>query len=143
MLQLCSELGLNVFWKPFECIDGILLRTNQGSAAGIASNRTFGRRRFTLAHELGHFLMHEGDFTDSGFETPSNSIEREANLFAKELLMPSHIVAQTYKAFKSLNIDLEVVSELSWVFRVSKESMAIRLSELGYQPENLQRPKKP
>lgn len=87
--------------------------------------------------------MHEGDFTDCGFETPSNSIEREANLFAKELLMPSHIVTQTYIAFKTLNLDLDVVSELSWAFRVSKESMAIRLSELGYQPENLQCSKKP
>lgn len=111
--------------------------------AGVASNRTFGRRRFTLAHELGHFLMHEGDFTDNGFETPSSSIEREANLFAKELLMPSHLVTQIYKGFKSLNIELDIVSELSWAFRVSKESMVIRLSELGLPPENRQAPKKP
>lgn len=111
--------------------------------AGIASNRTFGRRRFTLAHELGHFLMHEGEFADNGFESPSNSIEREANLFAKELLMPSHIVAQTYKDFMSLNIELDIVSELSWAFRVSKEAMAIRLSELELVPENRKTPKKP
>lgn len=142
-MQLCSELGLDVHWQPFDSLDGILIRTRQGAVAGVASNRTFGRRRFTLAHELGHFLMHEGDFTDNGFETPSSSIEREANLFAKELLMPSHLVTQIYKGFKSLNIELDIVSELSWAFRVSKESMVIRLSELGLPPENRQAPKKP
>lgn len=87
--------------------------------------------------------MHEGEFADNGFDTPSNSIEREANLFAKELLMPRFLVAQTYKGFKSLNIELDIISELSWAFRVSKEAMAIRLSELGYQPENRKAPKKP
>lgn len=87
--------------------------------------------------------MHEGDFTDNGFDTTANSIEREADIFAKELLMPPHLVARTHKAFKSLNIGMDAVSELSWAFRVSKESMAIRLSELGLQPENRRSPKKP
>lgn len=143
MTALCTELGLAVHWKTFEHLEGILVRTPLGTVAGVASNHSLGRRRFTLAHELGHFLMHEGDFMDEGFEKPANGIEREANLFAKELLMPAHMIAQTHKAFMSLNIDMDVVSELSWAFRVSKESMAIRLSELGLLPENQIRHGKP
>lgn len=143
MTALCAELGLTVHWKTFEHLEGILVRTPFGTVAGVASNHTLGRRRFTLAHELGHFLMHKGDFMDEGFEKPSSGIEREANLFAKELLMPAHLVDQTYKAIMSLNIDLDVITELSWAFRVSKETMAIRLSELGLLPENQIRNGKP
>ena len=121
----------------------MLIRTPSGAFAGVATNRSFGRRRFTLAHELGHFLLHEGDFTDNDFDNPSCAVEREANLFAKELLMPRHVVEQTYSKLKALNIDIDYISELSWAFRVSKESMAIRLSELGFVTENSKRPRNP
>lgn len=58
-------------------------------------------RRFTLAHEIGHWLLHrevvlfrETPVTDASLRSPSTPREREANVFAAELLMPGKLVAQ-------------------------------------------------
>lgn len=46
------------------------------------------RRRFSLAHELGHLVLHK-DLQDREFRDRSNMFEQEANLFAEHFLMPS------------------------------------------------------
>ena len=57
------------------------------------------RRRFTIAHEIGHFVLHAQGATGVVFcrvtdapEAPKQRIEREANRFAAELLMPEDLV---------------------------------------------------
>lgn len=59
------------------------------------------RRRFTIAHELGHLVLHAGDTAAPAVfcrhvrstESPiSDAIEREANHFAAELLMPDELM---------------------------------------------------
>ncbi len=73
------------------------------------------RRRFTIAHELGHWVMHregqqslfcrraviapeDGDFEAARAKRPElPAIEREANAFAAELLMPASAIAHHYR----------------------------------------------
>jgi Zn-dependent peptidase ImmA (M78 family) len=52
---------------------------------------------FTLFHELGHILLHEGGICDFSFDPASPSIEKWCNAFAAEMLMPSDVI---------LNLDL-------------------------------------
>lgn len=89
------------------------------------------RRRFTIAHELGHFVLHRDRQTDfncdktsvfSGSETMA-AIEREANVFASNLLMPGDVFG---KCIDGAHIDLHLLSGLAKQFEVSFEAMCIR-----------------
>lgn len=107
----------------------------------ISANKLdhYFRRRFTMAHELGHFLYHR-DLIGSGVDddrayrstdrgtffnkniTPAH--EAQANRFAANLLMPAELVTEYFRE----NND---VSALATKFQVSKEVMRIRLEGLG------------
>lgn len=107
--------------------------------------RSPGRRRFTIAHEIGHFRMHlpiEGVFPDrpqdivelsSYGEDPAADSdhlrrEREANIFASALLMPEPLVAEHAKAS---GFNLPALAER---FEVSVPAMRLRLRLLGVLP---------
>lgn len=56
-----------------------------------------GRDRFTIAHELGHYFMHDSvalSRVESGVRVPAyKDPEWQANTFAAAILMPDHIIA--------------------------------------------------
>jgi Zn-dependent peptidase ImmA (M78 family) len=86
---------------------------------GFNENHPWCRRRFTIAHEIGHLLF--GHVCDkSGSNAVDN--ERESDIFAAELLMPTAILKEDFK--KTPNIP-----ELSKLYRVSAEAMAIKLGD--------------
>lgn len=82
----------------------------------VYNNRlTNGRKNFTIAHELGHYLVHRHKSPNKGFEcTEANieqgiglDIEKEADTFAAYLLMPfndfrSQITAKEYVTFEKI-----------------------------------------
>ena len=90
------------------------------------------RKRFTIAHELGHFILHRA--TQSSFNCDKESvysgtdalklIEREADDFAGNLLMPGTILRDRLDGKR---IDFYLLSALATEFGVSLESMCIRL----------------
>lgn len=90
-----------------------------------------GRIRFTLAHELGHFMLHLG--TQGQFEcsqeavllkgTREKEIEVEADAFASQLLMP---LPQFRALTSGMNVDFEVLSSASAHFGVSLTSACLR-----------------
>jgi Zn-dependent peptidase ImmA (M78 family) len=75
------------------------------------------RLRYTLAHELGHLVMH--DIT-------SDTMEDEANLFAAEFLMPEEDIKPQLK-----NLSLPVLATLKRIWRVSMAALLRRAHELG------------
>lgn len=109
------------------------------------------RQRFTKAHELGH-LVHdiapfindlsegEGKFIDKlNRDGSDNPIERRANKFAAQLLMPLDLMKleierlsnQIQKENKKVPVS-EVIDKLASVFGVSSIAMEYRLKNLGY-----------
>jgi len=114
-----------------------------------AENAYLPRRRFTLAHEIGHFCMHRSsdrrEFVDTGStmnrsESYWNSYESEANRFAAELLMPRELletmgrkVIDTYKAEHDVaKMPLTLfVDVMAAKFRVSHPAMEFRLKNVG------------
>ena len=99
--------------------------------------------RNLIAHELGHFRLHRGVaiHIDEDFrvnlrdEDSSKGVsweEVEANRFAAELLMPTGFLFQDVEKFK--NIDKQAVQNLARRYRVSSQSMEIRLANLGFTP---------
>ena len=99
------------------------------------------RQRFTIAHELGHHIMHREliDGTvhvDKGFTLwrgelatqGTDRVEVQANAFASELLMPKQFISQI-EGIESLDIDDEVgMKALAKRFRVSVTALQNRLS---------------
>jgi hypothetical protein len=94
-----------------------------------------GRLRFTIAHELAHWLIHKELYTNVGKaaahavklsleENPQ--IERQANMLATSLLMPKN---QVKKAFFKVRNCTNAVAELAELFGVSKQAMAIFLKD--------------
>lgn len=117
------------------------------------------RERFTVAHEIGHQVLHKKifacpssivwpayreDVSSTGIiASPIQSIESQANKFAAALLMPRIAIDawvgdyvrnhQMRKGFLDESpLLMEMVKELSAVFQVSMEAMDIRLKNLGF-----------
>lgn len=102
------------------------------------ASQSSGRRRFTIAHELGHwYVHHEAGSTEARFcraqdTTPgvraSGALEREANAFAAELLMPAAPLGAEVDRLRC-NVGL-----LAREFGVSEMAMRVRLTELELLP---------
>jgi Zn-dependent peptidase ImmA (M78 family) len=92
------------------------------------------RQRFTLAHEIAHFLLHR-DLLGAGIEDNEmyrsglpDPIEWEADRYAAELLMPAKLVRMAYRAGATS------VARLADAFDVSFAAMNIRLRQLKLAP---------
>ncbi|MCL6589991.1 MAG: ImmA/IrrE family metallo-endopeptidase [Firmicutes bacterium] len=95
----------------------------------VKSDDPYNRKRFTVAHELGHFYLHlantDGEIVDMyRSKKANNPEEQEANAFAAALLMDKVLVRVLWEKVK--NID-----KMAKIFDVSFESMGYRLSNLG------------
>ena len=94
---------------------------NEARADDLAAN--VGLKNFTIAHELGHWVLHRHLLGEQ-----SKQIEREADLFAVYLLMPEDLVRAEFAKINSPFTWREVYS-LAEKFRVSATAMSIRLSQ--------------
>jgi hypothetical protein len=109
------------------------------------ARRSAGRRRFTIAHEIGHLVLHvpkvqavfydragdiqEIDEAATAAELPALAErEREANLFARELLMPEKLVEEQAHA---TGFNLPALAQR---FEVSVPAMRLRLRLLKLLP---------
>lgn len=125
--KVASAIGLKVEYYPFPDEISGLLKKELG-VIGINSTQNERRQRFTLAHEIGHYVLgHEiirgSDLVDGANTDTSSPNEREANYFASVLLMPGDFVRKEVK--KKLKI-----RPLSNLFEVSEQAMTIRMLEL-------------
>lgn len=99
--DLAFAEGIIVAESPLESADAWLVRSDQRGIIRIRSSiPEAGRKRFAIAHELGHWFLHKHVsqlFTctseDLAARYRGSPVEIEANLFASELLMPSHLFA--------------------------------------------------
>lgn len=97
-----------------------------------------GRRRFTVAHELGHWVCQCLEGRTAPMYCRSDEVgppdgetgqrEREANVFAAELLMPDTLIRKTYAHTSGL-------TDMARRLGVSEEAMAWRLYNLGLTSE--------
>lgn len=118
-------------------ISGGLYRRTTGPVIGVNAQHHPNRQRFTIAHEIGHLVLHESEdyFVDRVFRRDANSstaldeYEIEANKFAAALLMPKQLVRQEIKDY-SEPLRSEEVEELSRKFGVSQQAMTFRLVNL-------------
>lgn len=107
-------------------LDGLSLFADDGTPIiFLNKNLPTDRLRFTLAHELGHIIMHR---------IPSPTMEEEAHAFASELLMPE---AEIRSSFYPLNFDQLARLKLYWM--VSMGSLLKKAEDIGATSERYSR----
>ncbi len=140
VFKLAERIGIEVKYSTFNLtfadeISGLLVKKDNNPVIGVNCEHHPHRQRFTVAHELGHYILHGAETIhyDAGgeplyFRSDSiyNAYEREANRFAAELLMPEHMVSRCIKAGAC------TVETLAEIFDVSEDAMRYRLINLGY-----------
>ena len=145
--EIAKAMGVEVQETPAEDdLSGFLYRDRKRKLAviGVNADHHPNRRNFTTAHELGHYLLHDFDdvHVDRHFkvwlrsEASSQGTdieEKEANLFAAELLMPADFLAHDVEEIGTIDLlDEEVLKELASKYGVSTQAMTFRLAYLGY-----------
>jgi hypothetical protein len=124
-----------------DAFEGMLARDpGDHEVWGIAYNgkSRLERQRFTIAHELGHFILHRNrqqsfncdkQSVHTGIDT-LRSIEREADDFASNLLMPGDLLRDW---ISSQRIDFRVLGDIAQRFQVSLEALCIRFIKFTTQ----------
>ncbi len=148
--ELCEKLGIlrieDLDTKEFE--GGLVTDAKRSEGTILAKRAGEPRRRFTIAHELAHFLMaHHVPDQPGRFTCKSSDLLRvtakegdrrqrrevEANRFATLLLMPPHLLRAAMAAFREPN--LQHVLTLAGDFAVGKETAA--RVYVQYHPERI------
>lgn len=107
-----------------EHVGSYIIRVNRNDSAR--------RQRFTVAHEIGHFLLHRDEIGDGITDdvlyrsTLSDRREAQANRMAADLLMPQKLVDEWMERARTLKVD-NVIGFLADKFNVSEAAMKIRL----------------
>jgi len=123
MAQTLERAGVVLVRTDFETqkISAISIPPLDGAPHMIFMNSAHSadRERFTLAHELGHFVLH-GDL-----DTPETA-EREADEFASEFLMPAAEIRTSLRG-----VTLQSAAQLKRLWRVSIAALLRRARDLG------------
>lgn len=131
--RIAERCGVRVIpWEFGSEVSGLLVQIGHIKAIGVNQHHPDARQRFTVAHELGHyFLRHTNEMTvdlvDPLGDTHFNLnpvMERQANRFAAQLLMPERHIRLDFRRFGG---DLDI---LRLRYQVSEQALWIRLSEL-------------
>src|ERR1051326_9011305 len=134
---VARALGLEVRGLPCVGFEGVMFRHRKagGIIAVRAGTKEYGRHRFTIAHEIGHYILHGHESATSlcalkdirGWDK-SNKKELAANRFAAELLLPKkHIIP----ILKQRGMSMTTVEFVKEQFQVSLTSAALRCVELS------------
>jgi Zn-dependent peptidase ImmA (M78 family) len=133
--DLALALGVLVVEAPLAKADARLIRRGPRGLIRVRQGLPEpGRKRFAVAHELGHWLIHKGQTqvnacTDQDMvrKYKASVPELEANFFAAELLMPKKLFAPRLRRVRP---SFALVSELAGEFQTSLTATAIRCAEV-------------
>jgi hypothetical protein len=134
---LAAELGLEVRSATLPHGKSGQIAPSETAPSGftvrINRHESKERQRFTLAHEIAHFLLHRDKIKNGIMESVlyradgiTNREEVEANKLAAEMVMPAAEISKRIANRKN-KIDEELVKEFAREFRVSAPAMEIRL----------------
>lgn len=134
---MAQELGIDVKLSSLPMnISGQITKTADGYEIKINRHESRQRQRFTLAHEIAHFLLHKDVIDKLGGTLKDNvlyrsgaaeNIEYEANRLAAYIVMPERALKDAYSRFGE-QLSEGAVEHLAEQFGVSKAAMEIRMA---------------
>jgi Zn-dependent peptidase ImmA (M78 family) len=117
----------------FNDVAGQLIKTEDENQIFVNRFDPNTRKRFTIAHEIGHLVLHPHKISDIyrrdkdyyiNLSIQEQNEETEANYFASFLLIPTQSLVYTLKLTKN-------IEELATIFNVSTTAMEIRLNKFN------------
>ena len=151
--KVADRLGIEIVYRLYQGdTSGLLIHAPNGKKTiGVNTYHAATRQHFTIAHELGHAILHlkkaptgkpdvvidkprEVLFRDQLSSTATDRREIEANAFAAELLMPKSMVEKAFKhrlAEAPHDTAEKLVGPLATLFGVSSQAMSFRLVNLN------------
>jgi len=146
--KLCEEMGIQVVYQDMgtseTAIKAMLVVERRIKCIVVNENLPDVILRFILAHELGHAVLHTQrcrHFTDDGLFDDSSRMEKEANIFAAELLFGESGDLMAYMKYSELTV-FQIAAE----YCVPYELLAYKLEimedegydvpELPYAPDS-------
>jgi len=122
-----------LFYPMSHRISGICIRNDKNKLIGINSNLTYGRQRFTVAHELYHLFFHE-DLTkvvcSKEMDKVKDPLEQEADIFASYFLASYESLYDYFKNKIKKNmgsLELEDIVKIEQYYGFSRQAMLWRL----------------
>lgn len=128
-----------VFYPMSERISGMCIKQSNIKVIAINSNMSYGRQRFTVAHELYHLFFDEREFVNIVCEKDMNNekveSEKEADIFASYLLAPYDSLRSYLKEHDLLDknkINIKQIIEIGQFYQLSHQATLYRLVYDGY-----------
>jgi Zn-dependent peptidase ImmA (M78 family) len=143
--KLAKALGVRVEYNPFDDeLSGMAFLRDGKPIIGVNSKHHPNRQRFTIAHELGHIVLHRSHLEtaimidksrnfiprDPTSAEGTDPLEIQANAFASELLLPAKLVRQALSEWPGDLNDDDYLIALAKRFRVSLTAFQFRLENI-------------
>jgi hypothetical protein len=130
--------GLEVRDEPLAGCEASLVGYGDKGIITVAPGVSLERRRFSIAHEIGHWEQHRGQsfscrIEERALDKAAKSKEREADDYASSLMMPTNLFREAITSHKG-GISLALISDLGGIFKASFPATAIRYVELSGEP---------
>jgi Zn-dependent peptidase ImmA (M78 family) len=142
---IAKAVGLDVRYAPTtDDVSGALIRNGKSAVIAVNSAQHENRQRFTIAHEIGHFILHKRtarhfdedfriDYRNSVSSEATERSEIEANGFAAALLMPENFLRRDLLRMEVDDGDADqAIQTLAVRYKVSRRAMELRLLNLGF-----------
>jgi Zn-dependent peptidase ImmA (M78 family) len=138
LADLAKRMNLTIVELASDSFDGALVRDSQrGRILVNQAIRERGRKRFTIAHEIGHYILHRDPSNScvprvvEGWQEGQPEHERQADVFASELLLPTKDVAgRLCGRWPSMS----VVGDIAEHFGTSMTAAARKFCDVASQP---------
>lgn len=135
--EIARSLQMRVSRAPSRDFSGLLIRKDGRALIGINSREAPVRQRFTIAHEIGHFVLHpqKDAFVDYRRERGEGETrpprERHADMFAAALLMPRKQLLKDFRRLAKDGYTDQITAALAKQYAVSEDAMRFRLLNLN------------
>ena len=141
VVSIAEAHGIEVRLEGMEDeVSGMLVAQGDRPIIGVNALHHSNRRRFSVAHELGHYLLHRDQdqvfidaavfFRSEGATANTWIQEKEANVFAAELLLPERAIQEAWRTDPIDVFDDVAIKRWADRFGVSPQALLIRLTEL-------------
>lgn len=143
VIKLAKLLDIDVFLgtNDNEDFHAKIEKDHETNRYNIVVNPTqpFERQRFSIAHELAHFVLHKSKLDELGRLNRDDSLnkmqEDKADELAAEILMPTQLLEKYLKELgldKKQEVKKNIIENVASYFKVSKTVAAIKLRELKF-----------
>lgn len=144
--RLARLLDASIVYEHLDAeVSGALYRLPERVVIAVNKGHAATRKRFTIAHELGHLVLHLGrplivdhlvrahvNLRDHRSSLATEKEEIEANAFAANLLMPKPFVhREIARLLARESASEQTIDDLATRFEVSPQAMDYRLTNLG------------